>query len=462
MLLFCVPGWAQTAPPSKPFISAIQVKGSANPQQGVDDTLVDLLKDALLRHGFQVDDCQLAMRGVQQVADNTSSLPEVDFAKIESFERIVAEASCRVPEGVPVYSAVLAFNVDGELKSRRAVLRVARLGTGVMYAGGYANKPGELVPIHDMIDRAVRRALRSVNEPTVLSLVMPPTAEVGRTVNLDARSSWDPDGDPFKLVWDIRVPGCRKPGADATPVDGWPCGNGSKREKVGVPHAVGNHDQTQTFTATMVGDYDIKLHASVGSHDEATRTYHVRVYPRRSRTFFARVEYLPLPTNFMRTIDEPEVALMDGIGYVGRLFHRLGFWGWYEDVSIGASLNSIQPLRAFDFDTSGIGTTLGVEIFARTMDRTGRFGVSTPLSLQGGYLFARRGDYDRGEGVLMAKTALGGYFAFSENYRFSRSKICLSVCPSLEVGPTLSVLYNMRLKKVGIPLGVQMVMGVEF
>jgi hypothetical protein len=382
---------------------------------------------------------------------------------ISNQERILAQETCAVPADSPtVFSAQLGIHVDPATKTSRAVLRLIGLGKRNVYSGGYSHKPGDVVSIPQLIDRAIVRTLKGFNEPTSLSVVVPSTAEVGETVSLDARSTWDADGDPFELQWRVRVPACVDGAGVPLPVDGQPCPHGTRRALVPTSHSTGEHDQMRKFGADLVGDYEVEVHSKVGNRDEPAQRFNVRVAPRRSNTLFARIHYLPLPRNFLRTTNDHDAGLLISAGLTRRFVHRVGLLGYFEEMHLGLSLSSLQPAKAFDFDTSAIGTFLGVEVAVRTLDRTGRFGLTWPLTLQGGLLIAQRGDYDVNEPALMVQSGISGYFSFGENYRHRRNTMCLSLCPTVSLGPTLGAVYNVGTKNLGVPVGFEVVTGAEF
>jgi hypothetical protein len=442
--------------PRKAYIRTIRIFTFGKPNLEVNRGLISIFKGVLERFRYQVDDCEESLEplltGKLRITDQESA----------NQERLIVESRCRVPEEVLVFDAELVLTVDPELGNRRAVLRfVPPFSKQPVRSGGYAQKPGEpRASWDDIISRGIERTLEGYNEPTAISLALPRSATVGETVRLDGRSSWDEDGDSFELRWRITTPGCVSQWAQL-PVDHWPCPSGTVNGAVDVRAQSGQSANTREFRVPMIGDYEIAVHSKVGDREEPDRIFHLRAAPRRSRTFFSRVELLRLPTDFLKSGQETTPGLLTGLGYLRRIVHRIGLLGLYEEVHLGVSMSSMQALPTYG-QTLALSSQLGMEVVPRVMDRTGRLGLSFPISLNGMLVSTRRQDDLGTEVGFLVETMAGVYYAFGENYLDKRTSYCNKVCPSVTVGPTLTAMMNSSISKFGVSGGVEILMGMEF
>ncbi|WP_437985164.1 hypothetical protein [Sorangium sp. So ce117] len=453
---------AQTATSKREFIQNIKLFTSQDSSANVDRTQIPIFKQLLEQHGYGTDNCKEAREGVQTMTTRASPDQPGSYERVGKRALFVAAIQCEVPnEDVLVYDAELVLDVDPVLKNRRAVLRFVPIGPGKVKSGGYAHKPGELASWYDMVSRAIERTLAGFNEPTSIRLVLPEETRVGDTLRLDARSSWDPDGDAFELRWNITTKGCFG-SKDATPIDGHPCPRGTVKGSVKVQDQAGLHELTREFRVPMVGDYEVRVHAKIGAREEPDRIYRIRAYPRRSNVFFSRVGYRMLPTDFLGSTGEREPALLINAGYLGRVAHRIGFFDRYEEVYWGFSLGALENARSFNFKGESMAALVGVEAIARTLDRTGRFGFANSLSLNGGMIRALRGDYVHTEAAVVIEGMAGFYFLAGGNYVDKSVAYCAGVCPGITVGPTLSLFQNITTTKLGISGGLEIVMGMEY
>jgi len=465
------------APPRRPLISIGDLTVVTS-QDDVGPAEVQYFQSQLLKRGYQMESCQERMDALARFAhprigvDAVGRDDAVQAAQhaLAKRARIISSLYCETPDpDALVYEVVLTLDVDKVLKNRRANILFKALGQGHDVTGGYAHKPGETLEWNSVIDRAIERTLGGVNDPTSLRVAVPKETTVGDTVRLDGSKSWDHDGDSFELVFDVTKPACVP--LDTTdkalpnvslPLDAHPCPHGMKRGDVNVFQQVGEHDATLEFRTPQIGDYEVRVHARVSGHDEPAGIYRLRAYPRRSNTFFSRIDVLRLPKNFLRSADVQDESLLIGFGYVHRFLHRIGFFGMYEDAYLGLSLGSLQALSTFNLEARATGTLLGIEALTRTMDRSGRFGLVTPITLSALALLSDRDGVPTTEWGFEAKTMVGGYVAFGENYLDRPSSFCGGVCPSLTAGPTVSALSNLTTHKFGLVLGLELLMGVEF
>jgi hypothetical protein len=353
----------------------------------------------------------------------------------------------------------LAF--DAALNSRRAIIHLVALGDYPSIDGGYAHKPGQLMSWYDLMNRAIERALRRYNERTAVRAVVPKEATVGEVLHLDARGTWDPDGDAFELRWDVKVKSCVGKG-ETLPSDQRRCPGGRKRGFAPVHHQTGRQDMTRDFRVPMVGDYEIGVYAKVGAREEPVHTYHVRAYPRRSWTFFVHQGVVGLPKYFLSDSRKQELGLVQGFGLLKRFMHRVGLFGWFEEVHYGLSIGSLQQASAFNYRGHTTATLFSLEIHGRTLDRTGRYGLASTLTLSMLAAAAQRGRHERTEWGWMVSAMIGWYYAFGENYLDKETRYCAAVCPSVTIGPTLVTMENVTSDRIGVALGADAVIGIEF
>jgi hypothetical protein len=450
-----------TAAPESAFISEVNLITSWKGDASIDRSVVETFKQLLRLHGYQVDDCEENTAAWQKIAARAATPNDLaTYQQID--ERLVAAQKCIVPSSaVRAYDVKLILDYDPELKNRRAVIHLVALGDYPSIDGGYAHKPGQSMSWYDLMNRAIERAMRHYNEPTSIRINVPSEATVGEMVQLDARGSWDPDGDGFELRWRVNVNACMG-AATVLPTDRRACPAGLKKGAAPVHEQAAEQDLTREFRVPMVGDYEVGVYAKIGAREEPLRIYQLRAYPRRAWTFFAREGLLRLPKYYLSDTRQRALARMQGIGVMRRFVHRIGFMRWFEEIHYGLSVNTMQPLSTFNYEGKMTGTMFTLEIAGRVLDRTGRYGVVSTASMSVSMLDAQRGGRDRSEWGWMVSSMLGGYYALGENYVNRSTSFCQTVCPSISFGPTFATLQNTTAKKTGIVLGTEAVFGLEF
>lgn len=460
-LLLPVVGRADAPLPESAFISEVNLITSWKEDASIDESLVETFKQLLRLHGYRVDDCEENTAAWQKIAARaaTTNDPET-YRQID--ERLVAAQKCTVPSSATrAYDVKLILDNDQELKSRRAVLHLVALGAYPSVDGGYAHKPGEQVGWYDLMNRAIERAMRRYDEPTSIRVEVPSEATVGDVVKLDARGSWDPDGDAFELRWRVDVDACSG-GGKTLPKDRRACPRGMKKGAAPVGHQAAEHDQTREFRVPMVGDYEVSVFSKIGAREEAAQTFQLRAYPRRAWTFFARQGVLRLPKYYLSDTKKNEVGLLQGFGLLHRFVHRIGVMGWFEEIHYGLGINTIQQLSTFNYEGRATGVLFGLEIAGRALDRTGRYGVVSTSTMTASALDVDRSGDAKTEWGWAVWTMFGGYYAFGDNYLDRKTSFCQTVCPSISFGPTLVIMHNITAKKPGIVLGTEAVFGLEF
>ena len=460
-LLFPRMGHAEAAVSESAFISEVSLITSWKEDASIDKSLVETFKQLLRLHGYQVDDCEENTAAWQKIAARTATTNDLgNYQQID--ERLVAAQKCIVPSSaVRAYDVKLILDFDPELKSRRAVIHLVALGDYPPIDGGYAHKPGASMGWYDLMNRAIERAMRHFNDPTAIRINVPSEAVVGDLVLLDARESWDPDGDAFELHWRVNVNACvGEP--KALPTDRRACPAGMKRGPAPVHDQAAEHDLTREFRVPMVGDYEVGVYAKIGAREEPLRTYKLRAYPRRPWTFFARQGVLRLPKYFLSDTRRNELALQQGFGLMRRFVQRIGVYRWFEEIHYGLGFNSVQPASTFNYEGKMTGALFTLEIATRTLDRTGRYGVVSNLSMSLAVLNAERSGREHTEWGYILSAMFGGYYGFGDSYIDRETHFCQTVCPSISFGPTVATLQNISAKKVGFVLGTEAVFGLEF
>lgn len=448
---------------SSVFISDVELITSWREDASVDRSLIESFKELLRLHGYQTDECQENTDAWLKVADRVGPQGIDKYREID--RRLVAAQKCNVPPSAArSYSVKLILEYDELLKNRRAVLHLVSLDKHPSIDGGYAHKPGELVGWYDIMNRAIDRALNHVNDVTAVHLDAPTEASVAEGVMVDARGTWDPDGDAFELRWRVSVDACVR-GDERVPVagaDGSSCPDGMTRQDLVVHDQAGGNDLTRAFNVPMVGDYKIAVHAKIGAREESPRTVLLRAYPARSWAFSARAGYFPLPQYLLSDFRERQSGLLLGLALQRRIVHRLGMLGWYEEIHLGLGLDALNQASTYNYEGHAQALLMGFHFISRTLDRTGRYGLASHASLGVAAYSAFRGAKDSEEWGWYGDGLLGFYYALTDNYVDKKSKLCATVCPSLTVGPTFNVLNNLDAKIRGISLGLQFMTHLEF
>lgn len=460
-LLLPLSGRADTVIPESAFISEVNLITSWEKDASIDQSLVETFKQLLRLHGYRVDECEENTAAWQKIAARAATTHDIESYK-EIDERLIAAQKCVVPSSATrAYDVKLILDYDPELKNRRAVLHLVALGDYPGIDGGYAHKPGQTMGWYDLMNRAIERAMRRFNDPTSIRIQVPSEATVGDLVKLDARGSWDPDGDAFELRWRVDVKACvGKP--TALPLDRRACPGGMKSGLAPVAQQAAEQDLTREFRVPMVGDYDIGVYAKIGAREEPVQTFSLRAYPRRAWTFFSRQGVLRLPKYYLSDTPRRQLALVQGFGLMRRFVHRISFYRWFEEIHYGLALNMVQQLSTSNYEGKTTATQFTFEIADRILDRTGRYGVVSTASLAVSVLNADRGGSETTEWGWMIWTMIGGYYALGENYLNRNTSFCQTVCPSITFGPTLVTMQNITAKKVGIGLGTEALFGLEF
>lgn len=242
LLLLPLAGRADTAVPESAFISEVNLITSWERDASIDQSLVETFKQLLRLHGYRVDECEENTAAWQKIAARAVTTTDVERYR-EIDERLVAAQKCVVPSSATrAYDVKLILDYDPELKNRRAVLHLVALGDYPGIDGGYAHKPGERMGWYDLMNRAIERAMRRFNDPTSIRIQVPSEATVGDMVQLDARGSWDPDGDAFELRWRVNVDACVGT-KDSVPKDRRACPRGKKK---GPAHPLRSRRRSKT------------------------------------------------------------------------------------------------------------------------------------------------------------------------------------------------------------------------
>jgi hypothetical protein len=354
------------------------------------------------------------------------------------------------------------LDYDTLLKNRRAVIHLISLDDPKAgLDGGYAHKPGEPAGWYDLMNRAIERTIRRFNENTAIRVSAPKEATVGQAVRVDGRTSWDPDGDAFELRWRVTVKACVG-GGKMLPRDGGACPEGMKLDDAFVQDQAAGHDLTREFRVSLIGDYTIDVHAKIGAREEAVRSYRLRVFPRNDWTFFARIGALRLPKLFLSDSLDNEVGIVLGFGLLRRFLHRIGLFGWFEEVHYGLSVNFMEQGSTFNWDGRAVSALFTFDIVGRLLDRTGHYGMTSSSSMSVAAINALRRGVDHDEFGWMITAMVGAYYTFGHNYVNETTSLCTSVCPSLTLGPTFTGMSNSSAHRVGLTFGVETIFGLEF
>ena len=440
---------------NKIFIRDIRIFAVGHQDFTIDIGLSTVFKSILDRFHYSVNDCDDLLTPLRQ---NKNRVPDEISAQEE---KLLMRSHCNTPPGAIVYDAELVLGVDPELGNRRAVLRfIPVFESSSPSSGGYAQKPGEpKLSWDDIISRGIERTLGGFNDPTSIQVTVPSETSVGDTLEIDARNSWDEDGDTFELRWQVITTGCI--GTDITlPADQHQCPIGTNGP-VEVFTQSGKKANMREFRVPIVGDYKIAVHAKIGDHEETEHVFHVRAYPRRSRLFFSRIGFVGLPDDFFESGHRAAPALLGSAGYLRRVYHRIGLFGWYEEMYLGGSFGITTTVRDLDISRSG-AVQLGFEVANRLMDRTGRLGLASIFSMNGFASHGMRGDRVTVESGLFLDFFNGVYIAFAENYMDKPSMRCTSMCPSIAIGPTFTSMVNLSTHKFALTVGGEFMMAVEF
>lgn len=425
------------------------------PETSSDKQLLEILKHRLREHGYETAVCKESEEAWDEIIDQLYE--PVPYEEIE--QSLMESKPCALPKpGTSIYSARLTLDYDPELHKRQATLYLLPLqGGGRKREGTYTHKDGAIESWYTVIDRVIEHAIQGTDGPVSIRIRLPKEAAVSDVVTMDGTSTWDPDGDAFELLWKVTVKACVGNGT-ALPRNGHACPEGTKLADLPVRDRAGDNVQIREFSVPMVGDYHIRVHAKLGAREEADRHFTVRAEPRRQWTLYTRQGITRLPTYFLTDREGSHIALFNSIGLQKRFIHRTSWHGWHEEVHYGLSVTSLKDLKSV---AGAIG--LSLDVVGRTLDRTGRYGLLSLGSI--GVLGIggdRRFETDHDEWGMFYTGFMGGYYAFGENYRFQRTKFCSNVCPSIALGPTVAVLHNATQKRVGISLGVETLIGIEF
>jgi hypothetical protein len=440
----------------KIFIHDIRIFTIGRTNIEINPGWIMVVKNALQRFNYQVDDCKESQ---EPLLDEQRRMTDEQLA---NQERLVFRSRCRTPPDVIVLDCHLVLAVDPELDNRRAILRfISPFDPQPTRSGGYAQKPGEpKLSWDDIIDRGIERTMNGYNDPTSIQMVVPAETHVGQTLHLDARNSWDEDGDTFELRWRVTTTGCI--GADEMlPADHRPCAIGMNGP-IEVYTQSGPKANTREFRVPIVGDYDVAVRAKLGDREEPEHVFHVRAYPQRSNSVFSRVGVFQLPSDFFEQDKRATPGLMIGVGYVRRVIHRIGLLGSFEEVHLGASFGSMHAINEYSLPGGPGSIQAGLEAIVREMDRAGRFGLTSVISLNGFTSTGTRGNYPRDEYGLFVESLTGIYIGYADNHIDTRSSWCARFCPSLTIGPTLTMMFNHSTSKLGIVGGGEILMGVDF
>jgi hypothetical protein len=442
------------------FISDVELITSWREDASVDRSLIESFKELLRLHGYQTDECQENTAAWLKIAERAGTQGIDKYREID--QRLVAAQKCNVPStATRSYSVKLVLDHDKLLKNRRAVLHLVALGNYASLDGGYAHKPGELAGWYDIMNRAIDRALNRYNDHTTIRVSLPEEAVVGETIVIDGRNSWDPDGDAFELRWKVTVDACFR-GTERVPADGFDCPEGMQRGDAVVYEQAASHDLSREFKVPMVGDYKVMVQAKIGAREEPPQTFSLRAYPARNWAFSARVSFFPLPQYYLSDSRERQTGISTGFSLQRRFFHRVGLMGWYEEIALGLSLDTLNQASTYNYEGRAQALFMGFQIIGRTLNRTGRYGLASNTTFGAVVHGASRGGQESEEWGWFSDALLGFYYAFTDNYVDRRSKLCATVCPSIVVGPTLKVLNNVDARIRGASFGLELVTNLEF
>jgi hypothetical protein len=327
--------------------------------------------------------------------------------------------------------------------------------------GTYGHQKGAPDTWYVVMDHVIRRTIGGKNEPTAIRLHVPRETTVGDVVQLDGRETWDPDGDAFELIWKVKVKGCVGKGK-VLPRDQHDCPEGYKLDDWVVRTHAGSHGQNRELTIPLIGDYHVEVHAKIGQREEPVSSFLIRAFPRRAWSFYTKQGVLRAPTNFLSDSGKSELAFTQSFGLSRRYMHRLGFFGFYEEAHLGLSIGVLQQLSTYNYKGRNVATPFTVDVVGRELDRTGHYGVTTTGSFSVGPISATRGGSEREEWAWLITTFIGGYYTFGDNNQFHENRFCFEYCPSVALGPTLTLLDNLTTDRIGISLGIEAQIALEF
>jgi hypothetical protein len=432
-------------------------------------------------YGYPTDDCEIKDRilgpSLKHIVDNVIPLdsgnpnqegvsPEIEKLALE--ERRISETYCPAPEleaKVQVFDAKLTLSVDSRLGNQRVVLIMKDIASSshTTLTGGYARRPGdEPAEWYDMMSWAIDRTMKKWNVPTTISASLPGSARVGQTVHMDARNSWDADGDPFELIWKVGANVCQGDGFEL-PLDERECPSGTLAR---WREYASDHDQkemTATFVVPMVGDYQVHVYARVtGTVDwEHGVVCDLRAYPRNPHELYVGTNELRLPRNFLESTNNQPWAILIRAGTMYRFKHRVSLVGAFADFYGSAFLGYLNQGSLSDTEARK-APLAGLETVEHVLNHAGRFGFSLREYASVGANATQRGNKDQVELLIMVSGLAGIYYSFGHNYFDRNTRYCAELCPTLTFGPTMTKLWNPTIHENGTSLGLELDVGASF
>jgi hypothetical protein len=452
---------APNAPP-RTVVSDVEVRWDATPDQK--QVNLGEFERLLAEYGFETNECPSARAGFKGWIRSRGYPVPVDKNGTLAAEAVALEQEyCKIPEdNAIVFQAILTLSVEPLQQNRkRATLELRSLNpkTARTLRGGYSHKVGQVEEWNQVMNAAMARTVRGKDDETAILIKAPLEARVGDTVDIDGSETWDVDGDAFILHWSVLTEGCWD-GARTVPVDGG-CPARTTRVTQAIQNSAGETKYWRTFSAPLVGDYQIAVHSTIGQHDSPPVVRSVRVSPRRPHSIFWRLSDLALPANFIASGAPKQPTYFVRVGYQQRVDARVGLLGAFEEVHLSGFLFTMNPPADFaKFDTGGTG--VGLEASARTLTNDGRLALVSGLLGAGGFLIARRSDIERVEPVWTVQTNLLLYYAAGPNYTNEPSRFCGRMCFDFNVGPMLAYWQDQTTGKKALVGGIEFGTSVAF
>ena len=184
-------------------------------------------------------------------------------------DKSILSAQCQpAQDEATFYIAKFTLEEDQEYGGqKRATLQLLPIGDGTQdapeYVGGYAHRPFvENESWNTVVARAVARGIGGFNEPPAVHVQGDRKKRIGTLAVINAEDSWDPDGDPFELLWTVSVPACipdgTKDNAQLLPYFGW-CPKGTAAGDHEVRMQAGSTGRERTFQPPIIGEYSVSV-----------------------------------------------------------------------------------------------------------------------------------------------------------------------------------------------------------
>ncbi len=299
-------------------------------------------------------------------------------------EKQVLTAQCTPSDPrTTFYAAKVSLAVDPDLgNQRRANVQLIPLGEGAdqqtVYVGGFAHRPfRETLSWSDVLSRAIDRAASGQDEAPAVELRGPRRVQLEGRVRLDARRSWDPDGDPFILRWTATVPGCETTTRDGRSIvlpmlERCPSGT-TAVEAYEVPLNAGETSRDRVLEPPTVGRYTVEATPRSKGRETEADAHLVIVEPAHPTFVGVHAGLVQLPADLFVFGDERSLSPEIGLHWLERV--ASGVSGRFvHDLLLG--LSSTLHLRQGDVLLQGAPLfSIGADLAGRLYGPRGAWGL---------------------------------------------------------------------------------------